>query len=231
MYYSLKAKEHVQKMKKKKNSIFLCSPKKVEGTNALPMIKFKRLKDSLDLKKYDSLIFTSKQAVIFTDEINKEWKSKKILAVGKATANLAQKLGAKNIYYPKEFYGESLANDIVKNFKNLKMLYLRPKVISFDSKSFLKKNGIDIEEEILYETRCIEYKNKELPKNSIIIFTSPSTIDCFFKSFNWDNSYKAIVIGKSTLNNLPKYIKAYVADEPTIDSCVEKAKEISYLNL
>jgi len=218
-------------MKKSKRDIFLCSPKRVEGINALPMIKFKRLKDSLNLEKFDSLIFTSKQAITFTDEINKEWKSKKILAVGKATANLAKKLGAKDIYYPKEFYGESLANDIVKNFKNLKMLYIRPKVVSFDSASFLKSSGIDIEEEILYETNCIEYKDKKLPKESIIIFTSPSTIDCFFKSFKWDSSFIAIVIGKSTLKNLPKNIKAFVANEPTIASCIEKAKEICALNL
>ena len=223
MFYSLKGKEHVQRMSR---DIFLCSPKKVEGVKALPMIEFRRLKDNISLKEFDSIIFTSKQAIVFTNEITKEWLDKKILAVGGATAKFAKELGAKDIYNPKEFYGKELAKDIVKNFKNSKILYIRPKAISFDSKSFLEKEGIFIKEEILYETNCKKYSNKQLPKNSIIIFTSPSTIECFFKSFKWDSSFLAVVIGKSTLQKLPKNVTAYVAKRATIDSCVEKAIDI-----
>jgi len=218
----------VQRMSRE---IFLCSPKKVEGINALPMIEFKRLKNNISLKEYDSIIFTSKQAIIFTNEITKEWLDKKILAVGTATAKLAKELGAKDIYYPKEFYGKELAKDITEKFKNSKVLYIRPKVVSFDSKSFLEKAGIFIEEVILYETICKGYSNIQLPKGSIIVFTSPSTIECFFKSFKWDSSFLAVVIGKSTLQKLPKNIIAYIAKMQTIDSCIEKAIEISSTNL
>ena len=213
-------------MVKMSREIFLCSPKRAEGVNSLPMIEFKRLKDSLALDGFDSIIFTSKQAIIFTNEITKEWKDKKILAVGRATAKLAKELGAKDIYHPKEFYGKELAKDILENFKESKILYIRPKVVSFDSKSFLKQNGIDIEEEILYETVCKEYKGINLPKNSIIIFTSPSTIECFFKNFSWDSSFLAVVIGKSTLQKLPKNVTAFIANSATIDSCIQKAIEI-----
>ena len=191
------------------------------------MIEFKLLKKSIELKDVDTLLFTSKQAVVYTDKISKDWKSKKILAVGGATAKMAKELGATDIYYPKEFYGKSLAKDIIENFSDKKLLYIRPKVVAFDSKKFLSSFGIDIKEEIIYETNCIEYKNKTLDKNAIIIFTSPSTIECFFKSFKWQKGYKAVVIGKTTLKNLPQDIDVYVANKPTIDSCIEKALEIS----
>ncbi len=190
------------------------------------MIKFKRVKDSLDLSGYDTLLFTSKQAIYYCDEIADGWQEKEILAVGSATAKTAKEYGAKNIYYPAKFYGKELASDILEKFSDRKILYIRPKVISFDSKSFLQSHGIDISEEIIYETNCVEYKDKVLEENSIIIFTSPSTIECFFKSFKWQESFKAVVIGKSTLKKLPEGIDAYVADEATIDACVLKAKEV-----
>jgi len=216
-----------KKIKRKSRAIYLCSPKAYKNTISLPMIEFKLIKKNIDLKDIDTLLFTSKQAVIYTDKISKDWKNKKILAVGGATAKIAKELGATDIYHPKEFYGKSLANDIIENFSDKKLLYIRPKVVAFDSKKFLSSFGIDIKEEIIYETNCVEYKNKTLDKNAIIIFTSPSTIECFFKSFKWQNSYKAVVIGKTTLKNLTQDIEAYVANNPTIESCIEKALEIN----
>jgi len=190
------------------------------------MIEFSLIKESISLKDVDTLLFTSKQAVVYTDKISKEWKNKKILAVGGATAKIAKELGATDIYHPKEFYGKNLARDIIESFNNKKLLYIRPKIIAFDSMKFLSSFGIDIKEEIIYETNCIKYKNKFLDENAIIIFTSPSTIECFFKSFKWTNSWKAIVIGRTTLKNLPDNINAIVANIATIDSCIEKALEI-----
>jgi uroporphyrinogen-III synthase len=69
-----------------------------------------------------------------------------------------------------------------------------------------------------------------LEKNSIIIFTSPSTIKCFFKSFDWDSSFKAVVIGNSTKKHLPQDIECYESDSLSINGCIDKAKEISLLS-
>jgi len=209
------------------SKIYLCSPKVYEGAISLPMIKFNLIADSLNLDGFDALIFTSKQAVVFANKLNSGWVDKKILAVGKATAKIAKELGAKNVYNPKKFYGKELAKDIINNFKNLKMLYVRPKVVAFDTKEFLQKHNIFIKEAIIYETTCNTPSIKNLEKDSIIIFTSPSTIECFFKTYSWDKSFKAVVIGKTTLKNLPKNVTAFVANEPTISSCVERAKDIA----
>ncbi len=208
--------------------IYLCSPKSFEGVESLPMIRFQKVANSLEIEGFDTLLFSSKQAVVFTNELNPNWKEKFIIAVGPATRQKALELGAKNIYYPKEFYGQTLAQDIIEKFKDRIILYPRPNVVSFNHKAYLEQYGITIEEKVIYKTLCKEYNNKTLEPNSVIIFTSPSTIECFFKNFKWDKTFQAIVIGKTTLKNIPKEVeKVFVAKEPTIAACVVKAKEIA----
>ncbi len=144
-----------------------------------------------------------------------------------ATAKQIESLGGKVFYQPKTFYGKTLSQDIITLFKDRKILYLRPKVVSFDAKTFLSKAGIDIQEKIIYETSCISYSKKDKPlKNAIIIFTSPSTIQCFLKNFEWEESYTAVVIGEATKAYLPKNARVEVADTPLIDACIIKAREI-----
>jgi len=91
----------------------------------------------------------------------------------------------------------------------------------------LEKAGIELQEQIIYETGCIEYTEEEKPvKNAIIIFTSPSTIHCFLKNFKWDESYTAVVIGRATKVHLPGNAEYVVAGEPLISACIEKAKSL-----
>ncbi|HFQ60749.1 MAG TPA: uroporphyrinogen-III synthase [Epsilonproteobacteria bacterium] len=208
-------------------TIYLLSPLVKEETISLPMIEFSLVADSIDLSSCNTLMFTSKQAVKSAEEINPKWKELPCLAIGSATARQIKSLGGTVCYQSTSFYGESLGHDIIEKFHNKKILYLRPKEISFDSKALLAKHDIVLEEQIIYETHCKHYPKKEKPiKNAIIVFTSPSTIECFFKNFVWDESYTAIVIGKSTKNHLPQYVSFVVANEPTIDACLHKANEI-----
>ncbi|MCD6212791.1 MAG: uroporphyrinogen-III synthase [Sulfurovum sp.] len=208
-------------------AIYLLSPTAKEGTIALPMIDFSITAESIDLSRSDTLIFTSKQAVVTADKIDTSWKNYPCIAIGPATKKQIEDLGGEVIYFPKSFYGETLSADIAAFFRDKKLLYLRPKEISFDSKAFLEKEGIVLQEQIIYETSCIKYTLEKKPlKGSIIIFTSPSTIHCFLKNFDWDESYTAVVIGKATKVHLPENANYVVADEPMIASCIEKAKEI-----
>jgi len=210
-------------------AIYLLSPTSRVDTIAMPMITFTIVANSLNLRSCDTLMFTSKQAVVTADAIDENWKEYPCLAIGSATKKQIESFGAKVIYSPKEFYGKNLSEDIAEFFKDRKILYLRPKEISFDSKGFLKKEGIELQEQIIYETSCINYLEEKKPnKGAIIIFTSPSTIHCFLKNFKWDKSYIAIVIGKSTKVHLPKDANFFVADEPTIDACLKKSKDIYY---
>jgi len=210
-----------------KNIIYLLSPLQKEETVSLPMIQFSLIDKPIDFSNCDTLMFTSKQAVVSADKLDKSWKNYPSIAIGKATKQKIEELGGTVMYTPKEFYGEALSKDIQKNFSDKKLLYLRPKVVSFDSKAYLKNAGIQLNEQVIYETSCVKYSKEDKPKeNAIIIFTSPSTIKCFFKNFEWDSSYRAILIGKATQEHLPKECNFEVSDEPLIDSCIKKALEI-----
>jgi uroporphyrinogen-III synthase len=80
---------------------------------------------------------------------------------------------------------------------------------------------------IVYENRCnSDIKVKELPENSYIIFSSPSTIECFFKKFTWKESYTAISIGNTTAKYFPKEIIPVIADTTSLESCINKAIEL-----
>lgn len=209
-------------------SIYLFSSTQKKGTHSLPMIAFTLYKKKIDLTSYDTLLFTSKQAVKSAYTLNLKAKELPALAIGSATAKQIVSLGGNLLYQAKEFYGKALSEDIIEKFKEKRILYLRPKVVSFDAKIFLEKAGVCIEEEIIYETSCMSYTQKDKPmKNAILIFTSPSTIRCFLSNFDWDESYTAVVIGKATQKYLPSKSVYEIANEPLISSCIEKAKEIS----
>ena len=214
-------------MKKPKMSIYLLSPTSKPDTIHLPMIYFSLLDVQIDFSACDTLMFSSKQAVKSAELLNPAWKNFPCLAIGKATANTIESLGGKVIYQPKTFYAVTLAEDIVSKFKDKNILYLRPKDVSFDSKTFLKNAGLTLQEQIIYETSCVTYESKDKPlKNAIIIFTSPSSIHCFLENFEWNESYTAVVIGEATKEFLPTNARYEVADTPLIDSCIAKAKEI-----
>jgi len=212
-------------------SIYLLSPLAKEDTIALPMIRFSLTAETIDLSACDVLMFTSKQAVKSAEALNPAWKEIPCLAIGSATAKQIEALGGTVLYQPTSFYGKTLSQDIVERFHDKKILYLRPKVVSFDSKTFLREAGVELEEQILYETSCRAYENSDKPKkNAIIIFTSPSTIHCFFKNFTWDVSYTAVVIGEATKEHLPDNVRYEVAEVATIDACIQKAKHLLTAN-
>ena len=212
---------------KEKPPIYLLSPLKKEGTISLPMITFERIADRIDFSHCDTLMFSSKQAVVTAESIDQKWKEIPCIAIGSATKKEIERLGGSVIYHPAHFYGEQLAQDIKKFFRKRHILYLRPEKVSFDSKSFLHESGIELLEQVIYRTSCVTHaKESQPPEHSIIIFTSPSTIHCFLKQFEWLPEYTAVVIGRSTKVHLPEMSRYHVAEEPLIDACVKKALEL-----
>jgi len=204
--------------------IYLLSPTIRDETISLPMIEFQSTSNSIDFSEVDTLLFTSKQGVKEANKISKEWQKYPSIVIGDATQKEVFKLGGKILYTSKKFYGKDLEEVIKKRFFNKNILYLRPKVISYD----IASNLSNIKEAIIYKTSCKRYNLDSKPsKNAIIIFTSPSTIKCFLSNFKWCDDYRAVVIGDSTRSALPSYIQIYYqADKPMIDSCISKAKMV-----
>ncbi|HHH19444.1 MAG TPA: uroporphyrinogen-III synthase [Campylobacterales bacterium] len=199
------------------------------------MIRFQTTVHEIDFGFADLLLFTSKQAVTVTDQISQKWKKFPCIAVGSATQERIEALGGKVLHVPEAFYGEALAKDLIHYFHDKKILYLRPKKTAFDIKGAINAEltvgspkQLLFFETVIYRTLCKNYTMQERPpENSVIIFTSPSTIKCFWNNFSWDESYTAVVIGTTTAKHLPKACKYVIAEQPLITSCIEKAKEIT----
>ncbi|WP_024953939.1 uroporphyrinogen-III synthase [Sulfurospirillum arcachonense] len=208
-------------------NIYLLSDTYHEGVINLPQIKITCKAINLDLTSYDALIFSSKNAVKALCETNSDWKKIPSYAIGNPTANYIKENGGFVEYISKSAYGNDFAKEIIKNLKGKKVLFLRAKKVLSDLENILKKAQIDIASQIVYETTCNdENKFLTLEKKSIFIFTSPSTVECFFKHYKWDKSYKAVCIGKVTAKALPLTITPYISETQTIQSCITLSKTL-----
>jgi uroporphyrinogen-III synthase len=61
----------------------------------------------------------------------------------------------------------------------------------------------------------------EVSQNATLIFTSPSSIECFLKKHNFLDTQNIIVIGKTSAKKLPKGVKYTLSKETTIQSCID----------
>ena len=205
--------------------IYVLSEKKFIGAKNLPVIKIKFFDFKIDLSSFDVLIFTSKNAVEAIDRVDKTWKNKKIYSIGSETTKTIREKNADVVYTAKKFYGDDFAIEIKNMLLNKKVLFPHAKVILSKLNKILKDDGVDFTEIIVYETVCNDTQLQKPKKNSTIIFSSPSTIKCFFKKFVWDKSYKAIVIGKRTASFMPKDISFVISPIQTISACIKLANK------
>jgi len=207
----------------KQENIYLLNDKKVKFAKNLPLLKINYLKKDIDLSKYDYLIFTSKNGVKAIDSINKAWKKIPSLAISQQTAKVIKDLDGNLEFVGVSSHGDEFAKEIEKIVLNKKVLYLRgDKIVSNLTKL------IACEEQIVYENSFNKIKsNFKLPKKSKIIFSSPSTVKYFFQTYNWDNSFTAISIGRTTASYFPKNITPVIAEKTSLESCVKKALDLS----
>ncbi len=204
-------------------SIYILSEKKFEGAKNLPCIVIKKIQKEIDLSYYEALVFTSKNGVEAINSINKEWKNIPSFSIGSGTSKAIKEFGGKLVYEAKNSYGDDFAKEIKDKLSGKRVLFLRAKKVTSKLNQILKDSGVLLDEEIVYETVCNDCKNLQTPpKGSCIVFSSPSTIKCFFECFSWDSSYKAVVIGEVTLKALPKNIPYILSNEPNIPSCIIK---------
>ena len=210
------------------NQIYILSDKKVEGAKNLPMLEIKYLQQEINLSQYDALIFTSKNAVKSIDSMDNSWKGIPSYVIAPQTAKLLESLGGKLVFTGKQNHGNEFAGEIQEELKGKKVLYVRGKKIISNILDILNDNSVDCDSIAIYETVCKRYKEKlVLPKHSVIIFSSPSTIECFFGNVQWDDTFKAVCIGKTTAKYFPSNIVPHISDTTSLVSCVKKAQELS----
>lgn len=206
--------------------IYLLNDMQIEGIKNIPLLGIRFLPQEIDIKKYDALIFTSKNAVYSLDSFNKEWKNIPSFVIAPKTAKVVELLEGNIAFVGKSGHGNEFAHELIPLLKNKKVLYVKAKKVVSNLAGLLKEANIDVDEIIAYETACNTLESPEIPaKNSVIIFSSPSTIECFLDNFIWDESYKAVVIGQTTANYLPKNIRYVVSQTTSIEDCIALAKE------
>lgn len=208
--------------------IYILSEKKYDGAVNLPSIMIKYHTKEIDLRGYDALVFSSKNGVNAIDMINPAWRDIPAYSIGSATSQAIEDLGGRVVYSARSSYGDDFAEEIKARLSGKRVLFLRAKVVTSSLNRILKDAGVLLEEEVVYETLCTPCKDLQKPsQGAIMIFSSPSTIACFFRCFAWEESYQAVVIGYKTASFMPKNVPFLQADKQTIPSCIQLAQKLS----
>lgn len=204
--------------------IYLFATSKHPDAISTQSLQVRFLKPTIDFTKYDHLIITSKQTIKALKQYTRQdFINISALCVSKKTADAYKDFGGDILDFG-DGYGDNLINHINKKPKDTKWLYLRAESIASDFVARCKADGYSIDEEILYVSKCAkEAVEVEVEKNSILIFTSPSSIECFLKTHTIDTNAKIIVIGTTTAKALPKGLSYEISKHTSIDSCIELA--------
>ncbi|MFY4782186.1 uroporphyrinogen-III synthase [Aliarcobacter butzleri] len=206
--------------------IYLLNEQKHENVENLEVFQIEYIKSDVDLKKYDALVFTSKNGVKAINSFNQDWKNIPSYAIAQKTANTIIKLGGVVEFIGNSGHGNDFAHELKNVLKDKKVLYVKALKTVSNLPNILKENGIFLDEIIAYKTSC-KKSNIILEENSIFIFTSPSSVECFFKQYSWKNSYKAIVIGKTTAEFLPSNVNYEISSQTSVEECIKLAKQLS----
>ena len=76
------------------SKIYLLNEQKFDGVENLEVFEIEYLKFDLDLKTYDALVFTSKNAIFSLEENGISWKSVPSYVIAPKTADIAKEFGA-----------------------------------------------------------------------------------------------------------------------------------------
>lgn len=204
--------------------IYLLSNQKYQDVENLEVFQIEYIKSNIDLLNYNALIFTSKNAVYSLDSFNKDWKKIDSYVIAPKTSQVIEKLGGKVVFTGITSHGNEFATELIDLLKDKKVLYIKALKTVSNLVEILKENKILVDELVAYKTSCKE-SNMSLEDNSVFIFTSPSSVECFFKQYSWESSYKAIVIGKTTALYLPKEVNYTVSSETSIEECIKLARQ------
>lgn len=199
------------------NNIVVLNSTKYDGAVNCPVIRTIFYDKIVDISNYEAIVFTSKNAVEAANKTTSLWKNLPSYSIGMATSTKIKELGGILKYESSYSYSPQFANELNQLLKDKKVLYIRAKKVLGNLKESM--SNVNLDEVVLYETVCNDEVLKKPAKNSTIIFSSPSSIKCFFKNFEWDESYEAIAIGKKTSSFLD--VEHKVSEVQSIDEIIK----------
>ena len=205
--------------------IFILSDTRVSGAKNLNLLHIEYFPINIELESYEAIIFTSKNSVKAIKLSNINISTKEVYSIGSGTTKALNNINIQPLYTADSKTGDEFGAILSEKLQGKKVIFFRAKEIISNIANTLQSSGVMVDEYITYETSCHRNVQSTIPPNSIIIFSAPSTVECFLKNFTWEKSYKAVAIGSVTLQALPSYIEVVQSDEHTLESCVKKAKE------
>ena len=193
---------------------------------SLPMIDIEyNNKELINLNKYKAILLCSSNgANAFIEKIDdlRVLNNIKIGVVGKATLNSLERYKIKADFYPNQFLVNELIKESVNHTnENDDILIITSNISPINEDEINKKYNRNFIKLELYNTKKIKYEEKVMIENinmiDYIIFFSPSTVESFLESINYNISLiknkKIVSIGPVTSkkirdNNLSVYLEA-----------------------
>ena len=207
--------------------IYLISKTPYAGVTHIPILTITFLHPVIDFSKYEGVIVTSKQALLALQEYTFEWGNLQCICVSEGTAEAARQAGAEQIEVG-DGYGKSIPDVLRTKKRHGKWLYLRPKVIASEWIERARSEGFEIDEAILYETTCNkEASHYTIAQDAVLVFTSPSSIECFNASYQILPSHTIVTIGKTTQGAFQSAYEVIVSPQTSVASAVELAQKIA----
>lgn len=191
----------------------------------IPVLSIVFLTPDIDFDLYEGIIVTSKQAAVALQFYTPHWDKLKVICVGESTASAMKELGARHVDIA-DGYGVSILE--VLSLHEGRWLYLRPQIIASSWPDRARELGMEIDEVTIYETTCNnDMKEIKIDESGVLIFTSPSSVNCFTKKVDILPTHDVIVIGKTTQKALPLGVKSHLSVQTSVSSCVRMARQIA----
>ena len=94
------------------NKIFILNDTNIKGIENIPLIKIIYLENKIDIKKYDALIFTSKNAIYSLNHFNQDWKKIPSYVISNKTKKALIKVNGKLEFIGKSSNGNDFAYEL-----------------------------------------------------------------------------------------------------------------------
>lgn len=215
----------------KMENIFLISHTAHKDAKQIKVCEIKFSTFCLNLSDFDALVITSKNSINALKFNQIKPQNLEVFSIAESSAKSAKEFGFNQIYTAKNSHGNEFANEVAPLLKGKKTLFLRAKNVISKVGEILAQNGINLTQVIAYENKILSLSHEEIsakipPKNSILIFTSPSNVQGFMRNFSIDESYKLIAIGKATAKELENCENLLISKTQDIDECIKLAHNI-----
>ena len=215
--------------------IYLLGEQKFKGVENLVLSEIKFRDFSVDLRDFDALLITSKNALFALKNSQKNSQSVinfgiALYAVGAESAKLAKKMGFENIKTPPKAYGKDLVAAFKDELRGKKCLYLRAAKIASNLDEMLLNVGVNLRQIVAYENAPKPPpQGFVLKRPAVFIFTAPSSVRNFLAYFKFSQNDKIIAIGQSTAGALGEILRREFGDEKELKS--ENSSKVSVENL